>query len=141
MTSGPIRDLDSLLVEMSPLLDPKVYVFTTSAIAVGFKADAALFVFHEAEGTTYVIERDLAEQLKIPYEFPCRRITLRVNSALESVGFLATMLRTLATSAIPTNCVSAFYHDHLFVPEHRADEALRALHQLSADTARRLLKH
>jgi hypothetical protein len=27
--------------------------------------------------------------------------------------------------------VSAFYHDHLFVPQHRAEEALRLLHDMS----------
>ncbi|RTL98872.1 MAG: ribonuclease H, partial [Bradyrhizobiaceae bacterium] len=34
------------------------------------------------------------------------------------------------------NAVSAFHHDHLFVPEQRAEEALAVLLQMS-DQARR----
>ena len=39
---------------------------------------------------------------------------------------------SLAEAGISVNAVSAFYHDHLFVPEHRADEALALLHGMSA---------
>ena len=33
----------------------------------------------------------------------------------------------LAAAGISVNAVSAFHHDHLFVPEDRAEEALRLL--------------
>ncbi|MEM1020616.1 MAG: ACT domain-containing protein, partial [Pseudomonadota bacterium] len=37
----------------------------------------------------------------------------------------------LAANGISTNAVSAFYHDHLFVPESRADEAVALLEALA----------
>ena len=43
-------------------------------------------------------------------------ITLDVHSSLESVGFLAAVSARLAAAGIPCNAVSAFHHDHLFVP-------------------------
>jgi hypothetical protein len=42
------------------------------------------------------------------------------------------MTARLADAGIGVNAVSAFYHDHLFVPEDRADEALTLLQKMSA---------
>ena len=139
MTKTPIRDLDSLLVDMSPALDPNIYVFVTSTQPIAAVADAALLSFREAEGMTYVVQRELADSLGLTHAFANRRITLRVTSALEAVGFLAAITRALATHGIAANVVSAFHHDHLFVPPERADEAMRVLERLSADSARRVL--
>ena len=41
------------------------------------------------------------------------------------------MTQVLAQADISVNVVSAFYHDHLFIPEHRAVEALQILSALS----------
>jgi len=57
---------------------------------------------------------------------------LTVHSSLEAVGFLAAVSARLAEAGIGVNAVSAFYHDHLLVPEHRADEAFRVLQDMSA---------
>lgn len=40
--------------------------------------------------------------------FPCARITLRVHSALDAVGFLAAITRALADAGIGTNPVAGF---------------------------------
>ena len=90
-----------------------------------------LLTFREAEGTTLVIRQDQAEHLSLPYQFPSRLITLTVHSSLEAVGFLAAITARLAAAGISVNAVSAFYHDHLFVPEDRADEAMRILQDIS----------
>ena len=74
-----------------------------------------------------MIRRDEAEQLGLPYQFPSRLITLTVHSSLEAVGFLAAITAHLAKAGISVNAVSAYYHDHLFVPEPRAAEAPRLL--------------
>ena len=58
-------------------------------------------------------------------------ITLTVHSSLEAIGFLAAITGRLAEAGISVNAVSAFYHDHLFVPEHRAEEALHHLQNVS----------
>ena len=137
--SVPERDLDTLLIFMKPALDPREWVFCSVDRSFLTSAHRPLFVFHESEGTTVVIERSLAESLAIEYAFVSRRITLRVHSDLNSVGFLATVTSELAKHMIPTNAVSAFYHDHLFVAIDRAEEALHVLESLSAERARNIL--
>ena len=55
-----------------------------------------------------------------------------MHSSLEAVGFLARITTKLAAHGISVNAVSAFYHDHLFVPTARADEALTLLRELAS---------
>ena len=137
--SVPERDLRTLLIAMKPALDPREWVFCSVDRSFLTASHHPLFVFHETEGTTAVIERAVAESLGIPYAFPSRRITLRVHSDLEAVGFAAAVSSELAKHVIPANLVSAFYHDHLFVPTERAEEALHVLESLSAERARDVL--
>jgi uncharacterized protein len=133
------RDLSTLLVTMKPALDPREWVFC--CVERDFPVDGLnpLFHFRESEGVTLVIERAVAEEHNLPYSFPSRRITLRVESDLESVGFTSAVAAALTRHTIAANIVSAFYHDHLFVPRDRGEEALRVLEELSAQTARRVL--
>ena len=59
-------------------------------------------------------------------------ITLNIHSSLEAVGFLAALLPALAAEGMGVNPVSGFFHDHLFVPADRAEDALRVLKALAA---------
>jgi uncharacterized protein len=61
-------------------------------------------------------------------------ITLDIHSSLEAVGFLAAITTRLAAAGMGVNPVSAFYHDHLFVPAERAEEALGLLRDLAKDS-------
>ncbi len=137
--SVPERDLRTLLIFMKPALDPREWVFCSVDRSFLTSAHRPLLVFHESEGTTVVIERSLAESLGIEYTFVSRRITLRVHSDLQAVGFLAAVTSELAKHMIAANAVSAFYHDHLFVPTDRAEEALHILEALSVEHARDVL--
>jgi uncharacterized protein len=122
------RDLQTLLREMQPELQPGVFVFCT--LPEGKHIPSAVkpvLVFREQEGTTCVMRREEAENAGLPFEFASRLITLKVHSALDAVGFLAAAAARLAEAGISTNAVSAFYHDHFFVPDDRAEEALRIL--------------
>jgi hypothetical protein len=58
-------------------------------------------------------------------------ITLTVQSSLEAVGFLAAITTKLATHGISVNAISAYYHDHLFVPADKAEIAMRLLQEFS----------
>ncbi|RWD18536.1 ACT domain-containing protein, partial [Mesorhizobium sp.] len=49
----------------------------------------------------------------------------------EAVGFLAAITTRLAGAGMGVNPVSAFYHDHLFVPADRAEEAMAMLMELA----------
>lgn len=64
--------------------------------------------------------------------FASRLITLTVHSALDAVGFLAAVTARLAETGISVNAVSAFHHDHLFVPADRAEDAMAVLREISA---------
>jgi len=116
-------DLDTLLSALEPALDPVEYVYCTGPAAVG----DPIATFREAEGVTSILPRGEAERLGIPFTFPCRRITLTVHSSLEAVGLLARVAALLAERGIGVNAVAAYYHDHLFVPPKRAEEAIEAL--------------
>jgi len=129
------RNLGTLLKDMKPEMQDGVFVFCTlpeHEITAGIRP---LLMFREREGTTLVIRREDAERAGLPYQFPSRLITLAVHSSLDAVGFLAAITARLADAGISVNAVSAFYHDHVFVPDHRADEALRLLRETSRPDA------
>jgi hypothetical protein len=126
------RNLKTLLENMKPEMPEGVFVFCS--ISEGKEIPAALrplHIFREREGPAFVIRREDAETAGLPYQFASRLITLTVHSSLEAVGFLAAITGRLAEAGISVNAVSAYYHDHLFVPEHRADEALHYLLTMS----------
>ena len=129
------RNLKTLLEGMKPEMQDGIFVFCS--IPEGEKIASAIrpvLMFREREGTTLVIRREEAESAGLRFQFASRLITLTVHSSLEAVGFLAPITARLAEAGISANAVSAFYHDHLFVPDHRADEALRLLLNMSATT-------
>jgi hypothetical protein len=118
---------------MQPVLLDEEYVFCTLPIGqLTPESLTPMSTFREAEGLTLIVARQQAEQAALPFSFPCRMITLNVHSSLEAVGFLARITAKLASHGISVNAVSAFYHDHLFVPTARADEAMLLLHELAS---------
>jgi hypothetical protein len=129
-------NLAVLLRDIKPELHEGIFVFCT--IAEGAEISAAiqpLLTFREHEGTTLVLRREEADSAGLSYQFASRLITLTVHSSLDGVGFLAAVTARLADAGIAVNAVSAFYHDHLFVPESRAEQALRLLQNNSAPTS------
>lgn len=136
-TSGEIS-LPLLLSTLSLTLHPQVYVFMT------FKRSAepppptllTLMSFREPEGLTVITTLDSAQAHgdgECQYTFPCRMITCNVHSSLEAVGFMPKLTGVLAQKGIGCNPVSAFFHDHLFVSQSRAQEALTALEGVAAE--------
>ena len=126
-------DLGLLLRGLTADLVPGVFVFVTlpdGAVPPGL---SPRMVFHEAEGTTLILPRAQAEAAGLACEFPSRMITLNVHSALEAVGFMAVIATALAGEGMGVNPVAGFYHDHLFVPENRAEDALRILDRIASE--------
>lgn len=125
------KNLDALLRSLSAELIEGLFVFVTvrdGAIPTSVKPR---MVFGEAEGTTLILLKSEAEACGLPFEFPCRMITLNVHSSLEAVGFIARVATELARNGMGVNPVSGFYHDHLFVPDGREDDAMRILGQIA----------
>ena len=130
-------NLRTLLQHMKPEMQDGIFVFCS--LPEGNDIPAALapvLIFREREGTALIVRREEAERAELPYQFASRLITLTVHSSLEAVGFLAAITARLANAGISVNAVSAFHHDHLFVPEHRASEALRLLQDMCTSVAR-----
>ncbi|PBB23857.1 MULTISPECIES: ACT domain-containing protein [unclassified Mesorhizobium] len=129
-------DLNTLLASMTPELLDGIHVFATLAPGVAQPKNLdPVMLFREREGTTLIVTEDAAKAAGLAASFPCRMITLNIHSSLEAVGFLAAIATRLAAAGMGVNPVSAFYHDHLFVPADRAEEALGLLHQLAKDSA------
>jgi len=127
-------NLRKLLSGMTPRLKEGVFVFASlppgTAVPPGIDP---VMTFSEAEGTTLILEESEASRAGIAGDFRSRMITLDVHSSLDAVGFVAVITTQLAAAGMGVNPVSAFYHDHLFVPAERAEEALEILQRLQHD--------
>lgn len=127
-------NLSRLLSSMEPVLHPEEFVFCT--IAQERRAGLnvrPIMEFREDEGLTLVLQRGEAEQNNLSFIYPCKRITLNIHSSLEAVGFLAVITTKLAAAHLSVNPVSAYLHDHLFVPSEKAELAIKLLHELIAE--------
>lgn len=128
--------LAKLLRTLRPELHPGVYVFAT------VKPDESqppgispVMTFREREGLTMIVLKDEADSANLEGEFRCRMISLEVHSSLAAVGLVAAIAARFAKSGIAVNVVSAYYHDHFFVPADRGEEALAILNSLSGGDA------
>lgn len=118
-------DLQRLLSGLAPVLVERPRAIRTQAMHVPIPDDAGMY-FREDEGVTVILEVD-----ETAGEPLWAQITLRIHSSLEAVGMLAAIANALAARGIACNAVSAYYHDHLFVPWARRDDAIQALRELS----------
>ncbi|MEM8559058.1 MAG: ACT domain-containing protein [Bacteroidota bacterium] len=133
----PLRSLARVLATMAPVLHDETFVFVTvptRSFALAAETDPVAAVM-EAEGLTLVLPRAQADALRFGYGTVFRQLTLTVHSSLDAVGLTAAVATRLAAHGIPANVVAGFYHDHLFVPHDRAEDALDALHALSQEHA------
>jgi hypothetical protein len=128
------KNLATLIRNMNPVLQKQSYVFCslskTEYQELKGECDP-LCVFHESESTTMILEISLADKYKIGYQETWSQITCEIHSDLTAVGFLAAMCSVLAEKGIAVNAISAYHHDHLFVPSNRASEALVLLKAMS----------
>lgn len=120
------RDLAQLLAAMQPQRRPGEFVFVLAA-AEEFADLRPQAMVREAEGVTFVLERDQADAHGLSYDFIAAWVTLTVHSALDAVGLTAAVAARLADAGISCNVIAGLFHDHLLVPVHRADDALEVL--------------
>jgi hypothetical protein len=125
-------DLNTLIATMRPYLHEQPYVFC-SLSREGYQQlpFEPLASFHEAQGITIIIAQNEAIRQDLPCDAAWAWITLTVHSSLSAVGFLAAITTQLAEAGISVNPVSAFYHDHLFVPWESRQRAMDELQKLS----------
>jgi hypothetical protein len=128
-----ISNLKTLLRSMKPRLINEEYVFCTiSEIRFSQLEITPLLVFREKEGISLILKKEDADENSFVYSGVWSWIILSVHSDLAAIGFLAAITDKLAKSGISVNVVSAFYHDHLFVPLEQAHKAMILLEELSS---------
>ena len=118
-------DLAAMLRGLRPRLDPRRFSFETHAemtLADG-AARHPIGLFQEAEGLTLIVEGGTGPYFSM--------ITLGIHSNLEAVGLTAAVSTALAASGISANMVAAYFHDHVFIAEADAGEALSVLEGLA----------
>lgn len=124
-------NLLTLLQGMRPELQDGEFVFCSLEPAIARELCVSpVGQFLEEEGLTLILAKDEAEANNLDFVFPCRKITLKVHSSLEAVGFLAVVTEKLAEHGISVNAISAYFHDHLFVPTEKAGDAMRVLNDI-----------
>ncbi len=130
VTAGE-TDLQRLLAGLAPELADQPRTIRSLANNVPAPADA-IMIFRENEGTTVIVPISMVSITEIEHAEPLwAQITLRIHSSLEAVGMMAAIATALTARNIPCNAVSAYYHDHLFVPWARRDDACLALCELA----------
>lgn len=127
-----IKELQTLLANVDPVLDERSFVFCTFP---DFNSNDIcrlnpIGMFQEKEGVTLIITKQQAIDSHIDYESVYKLISLNVHSSLDAVGLTAAFSVKLAEKNISANVVAAYYHDHIFVPEEKAEQALMAICEL-----------
>lgn len=124
--------LQSLLAALDPWLDPTALAYVRVPPGHQVPEVRAFARVEEREGTTLVMAGEDADGRGLEVLLRCRRVELRVASDLAAVGLTAAVAGALAEAGIAANVVAAAVHDHVLVPEDRAEEALEVLRAVSA---------
>ena len=122
-------NLKEILHNINPRLLEETFVFITSSeppedLINSLKPKAT---FLEDEGITLVINQKDADAHSLQYDGIFKCISLGVHSSLESCGLISTITRELTKHRISSNIFSGYFHDHIFVQNNLAAEALRVI--------------
>ncbi|WP_068010461.1 ACT domain-containing protein [Pseudovibrio axinellae] len=126
-------DLQELLASMEASVSEESFVFCCfpNGSIEALAEHHPLGLFWENEGLTAILSLESAGRAGVETEPSFRRISLAVHSSLEAVGLTAAISSALAEAGISANVVAAFYHDHIFVQDEKAELALDTLQALS----------
>ncbi len=114
---------------LSPRLNKYSYIFCTYNKPI-IKDIDSISVFKESEGYTHIIRKIDADKLKINYKDEWAWITLDYYSNLDMTGITAAFSNALSSAGIACNVIAAFYHDHIFVPRDRQQDAMNILEKI-----------
>ena len=125
-------NLKEILRNINPRLLDETFVFITSSeppedLINSLKPKAT---FLEDEGITLVINQKDADAHSLQYDAIFKCISLGVHSSLESHGLISTITRELTKHKISSNIFSGYFHDHIFVQDNLAVEALKVISSL-----------
>ncbi|MGO1283064.1 MAG: ACT domain-containing protein [Psychrobacter sp.] len=116
---------------MQPELVDEAFVFCSVADKLEqYLHLEPIATFKEPEGLTLVLTKHKAEEAGLNYEGVFQQITLTVHSSLDTVSLTAAVSTKLTSKGISANVIAAYYHDHIFVSNDKAEQALSALKEL-----------
>lgn len=132
------RDLSKLLSTLSVTQQDGVWRFETIAAEAASWSELVnlrdvrgiAMLFQEREGLTVVTKATK----ETPEHNRWAWLELSVFSDLQAVGFLARVAAALTEAGVPCNAIAAYHHDHIFVPEARAIDAIAAIEALRTDS-------
>ncbi len=132
-----ISNLDELMRKMSPeAIGGKYYMVSVDESRLMVLANYLKYIrciYKEDEGLSVVFSEEILGEMKglsDDLAGPFALITLKVESDLFAVGFLAKITAALAKEGISVNAFSAYHHDHLLVPYEKREDALKTLEKL-----------
>lgn len=124
-------NLSELIRGMRPVLHPGEFIFTSQLSLENIPLESMVAQFREKEGITVIMEKSVADDLDLSYDYVASWITLKIHSSLDAVGFTAIFSSELAKHSISCNVVAAYYHDHIFVNKKQGERAVQVLTQLA----------
>jgi hypothetical protein len=117
------------LKNLNPVLLEDEYVFCTflSSIYGDHNKLNPIASFNEKEGLTLVVKKEIAKFNNLEFKGTFKCISLNLISSLTSVGLTALISKVLADNEISANIYAGYYHDHIFVPLEKANDAFKLL--------------
>lgn len=125
-----VKDTQEMITRMDPIRVPGLWQFATlpnDDPRLERLLPDALAMMREDKGVTLILPDPRGES-----PLPMAQITLQVASALDGVGLTAAVAKVLADAGFPCNVIAGYHHDHVFLPDAVADEALALLKQRAA---------
>ena len=137
----PISETLEMISTMAPLLHSRTYVYAKLSSNASSEDLAEVLpyihsMFQEEEGISLLLPIGVYDKHKDIFpkiSSPLSHIELQIFSSLEGVGLTAAVSSALAAAQIPCNMVAAFNHDHIFVPEEDAENALEILEAVARE--------
>lgn len=130
-----ISNLATLIRSMEPVRHAGTYAYCVvpqGSDMAGLKPVATIV---ESEGITVILPEEQAVEAGLAIVFRAAWITLTVHSDLQAVGLTAAFAGALGQADISCNVVAGTFHDHLFVPVERGEQALATLIMLQQGIA------
>jgi hypothetical protein len=129
------HDLAALLGALAPVLHAGTYVYCVVPPGGDLANLSPVATMVEPEGLTLILPEARALAAGLAVHFRAAWITLTVHSDLQAVGLTAAFAGALAEAGIGCNVVAGAFHDHLFVPVARAEQAMAVLTALQRAAA------
>ena len=123
-----LKNIKIILENLEPKLHAKKYYI----LSCEDYHPLAKGIFKEEEGITLFLEEQYLNKIIFKEKSgPFALISLNVYSDLNAIGLISKISKLLADNNISVNIISAFYHDHLFIPWEKKEEAFNILKNLS----------